>query len=252
MNTKSNIINFSKRKVSLAITLILLFACVQLLDAQTISKQVLKNLDEYYSKALTDWEVPGMAIAIVKDDSVIFARGFGVREIGKPEKVDANTLFAIASNTKAFTAATLAILVDEGKLKWDDKVINYLPWFQLYDPYVTANMTIRDLLSHRSGLATFSGDLVWFATNYSREEVIKRAKYLKPVYGFRERFGYSNIMFLAAGEIVHAVSGQTWDDFVAERIFKPLKMARTNTTTKALVGLDNVAQCHTDFDGKVN
>ena len=219
--------------------------------AQKEQQKTLKSLDEYYSKALSDWEVPGMAIAIVKDDSVIFAKGFGVREIGKPEKVDNNTLFAIASNTKAFTAAAIAILVDEGKIKWDDKVTKYLPWFQLYDPYVTYNMTIRDLLSHRSGLTTFSGDLLWFATNYSREEVIKRARYLKPVYGFREKFGYSNIMFLAAGEIVHVVTGQTWDDFVTARIFKPLGMRRTNTTTNALVGLDNVAKCHTDFDGKV-
>jgi len=239
-------------KKGIAISLfIALISASNCLFAQKEQKKTLKALDEYYNKALTDWDVPGMAIAIVKDDSVIFAKGFGVREIGKPEKVDANTLFAIASNTKAFTAAALAILVDEGKIKWDDKVIKYLPWFQLYDPYVTANMTIRDLLSHRSGLATFSGDLVWFATNYSREEVIKRARFLKPVYGFRERFGYSNIMFLAAGEIVHAVTGQTWDDFVTEKIFKPLKMTRTNTTTKALVGLDNVAQCHTDFEGKL-
>jgi len=220
------------------------------LNAQTANKQQINALDEYYMKALADWGVPGMAIAIVKDDSVIFAKGFGVREIGKPERVDPNTLFAIASNTKAFTAAALAILVDEGKIKWDDKVIKYLPWFQLYDPYVTYNMTIRDLLSHRSGLATFSGDLLWYGTSYSREEVIKRARFLKPKYGFREKFGYSNIMFLAAGEIVQVVSGQTWDDFVSERIFNPLRMGRTNTTTRVLTGLDNVAVCHTDYEGK--
>ncbi|HCT30390.1 MAG TPA: serine hydrolase [Bacteroidales bacterium] len=218
--------------------------------AQKEPQKTLRALDEYYAKALKDWEVPGMAIAIVKDDSLIFAKGFGVKEVGKPDKVDANTLFAIASNTKAFTAAALAILVDEGKIKWDDKVIKYLPWFQLYDPYVTYNMTIRDLLCHRSGLATFSGDLLWFGTNYSREEVIKRARFLKPAYGFRERYGYSNIMFLAAGEIVHVVSGKTWDEFVSERIFKPLAMNRTVTSTNALKDLDNVAQCHTDFGGK--
>lgn len=238
------------RKRSLALILFLLFVCTQSSISQTVTTQVLKNLEEYYAEALSDWGVPRMAIAIVKDDSVIFAKGFGVREIGKPEKVDVNTLFAIASNTKAFTSAALAILVDEGKIKWDDKVIKYLPWFQLYDPYVTYNMTIRDLLCHRSGLATFSGDLLWYGTSYSREEVIKRARFLKPVYGFRERFGYSNIMFLAAGEIVQAVSGKSWDEFVTERIFKPLKMNRTNTSTNALVGLDNVAQCHTDFEGK--
>jgi len=221
------------------------------LFAQFDQNKVLKSLDEYYSKSLADWEVPGMAIAIVKNDSVIFAKGYGVREIGKPEKVDINTLFEIASNTKAFTAAAMAILVDEGKIKWDDKVVQYLPWFQLYDPYVTYNMTIRDLLSHRSGLATFSGDLLWYGTTYSREEVIKRARFLKPIYGFREHYGYSNIMYLAAGEIIQVVSGKTWEEFVSERIFKPLGMKRTHTSTNSLKGLDNVAMCHTDFEGKV-
>lgn len=236
----------------IALTLLITFIALSSnLFAQKEQQKTLKALDEYYAKALIDWEVPGMAIAIVKDDSVIFAKGFGVKEVGKPDKVDANTLFAIASNTKAFTSAALAILVDEGKIKWDDKVTKYLPWFQLYDPYVTYNMTIRDLLCHRSGLATFSGDLLWYATNYSREEVIKRARYLKPVFGFRERYGYSNIMFLTAGEIVQVVTGKTWDEFVSERIFKPLKMNRSVTSTNALKELDNVAQCHTDFEGRV-
>lgn len=247
-------INRANSFINLGIVLTLfitLFALSSNIFAQKDQQKTLKALDEYYAKALIDWEVPGMAIAIVKDDSVIFAKGFGVKEIGKPDKVDANTLFAIASNTKAFTAAALAILVDEGKIKWDDKVTKYLPWFQLYDPYVTYNMTIRDLLSHRSGLATFSGDLLWYATNYSREEVIRRARYLKPVYGFRERYGYSNIMFLTAGEIIHVVSGKPWEDFIAERILKPLRMNRTVTSTNGLKGLDNVAQCHTDFEGKV-
>lgn len=245
----SSLFNFIKNGIAISLFSALIVVSNSLF-AQKEQQKTLKALDEYYSKALTDWEVPGMAIAIVKDDSVIFEKGFGVREIGKTDKVDANTLFAIASNTKAFTAAALAILVDEGKIKWDDKVIKYLPWFQLYDPYVTYNMTIRDLLCHRSGLATFSGDLLWFGTNYSREEVIRRARFLKPVYGFREKYGYSNIMFLTAGEIVQVVSGKTWDKFVTEKIFKPLKMNRTNSSTKDLIGLDNVAQCHTDFEGK--
>lgn len=235
----------------IALTLFITFIALSSnLFAQKELQKNLKALDEYYAKALIDWEVPGMAIAIVKDDSVIFAKGFGVKEVGKPDKVDANTLFAIASNTKAFTAAALAILVDEGKVKWDDKVTKYIPWFQLYDPYVTYNMTIRDLLCHRSGLATFSGDLLWFGTSYSREEVIRRARYLKPIFGFRERYGYSNIMFLAAGEIIHVVSGKPWEDFIAERILTPLQMNRTVTSINSLKGLDNVAQCHTDFDGK--
>jgi CubicO group peptidase (beta-lactamase class C family) len=214
-------------------------------------KDPFAQLNAYYEKALKDWEVPGMAITIVRNDSVLLQKGFGVLEVNKPEKVDEHTLFAIASNTKAYTVAALAILVDEGKIKWDDPVVNYLPWFQLYDPYVTQNMKIRDLLCHRSGLETFSGDLLWYGSNYSREEVIRRARFLKPKYGFREHFGYSNILFLTAGEIVHAVSGKSWDDFLAERIFTPLGMTRTNTSVSALKKLNNVAACHTDYEGKV-
>lgn len=233
------------------ITLLLLFGLNATAQKKHSPQSSVAQLTTYYEKALKDWEVPGMAIAIVRNDSVILQKGFGVLEVNKPEKVDEHTLFAIASNTKAYTAAALAILVDEGKLKWDDPVINYLPWFQLYDPYVTQNMKIRDLLCHRSGLETFSGDLLWYGSNYSREEVIRRARFLKPKYGFREHFGYSNILFLTAGEVVHAVSGKSWDDFLAERIFTPLGMTRTNTSVSKLKNLDNVAQCHTDYEGKV-
>lgn len=238
-------------KSAIGVIFITLLLVSNLSLAQKEQKVVINSLDSYYSKALTDWNVPGMAIAIVKDDSVIFAKGYGVREVGKPDKVDKNSLFAIASNTKAFTSAALAILVDEGKLNWDDKVIKYLPWFQLYDPYVTYNMTVRDLLCHRSGLTTFSGDLLWYATTYSREEVIKRAKYLKPKYGFRERYGYSNIMFLTAGEIIRVISGKPWEVFITERFLKPLGMNRTLTSTTQLKGADNVAMCHTDYEDKV-
>lgn len=225
-----------------------LFRC-SIVYSQTSYKKQFKLLDEYFSQSVVDFQMPGMAIAIIKDDSVIFSKGYGYLEMGKPERVDSRTIFAIASNTKAFTSAAVAVLVDEGKLKWDDKVTKYLPWFQLYDPYVTFNMTIRDLLCHRSGLATFSGDLLWYATTYSREEVITRARYLQPRYGFRERYGYSNIMFLAAGEVVHAVSSQSWDDFVSEKFFKPLRMDRTCTSTNDLKKFENVASPHTDFAG---
>src|ERR1035437_2177648 len=233
------------------IALLLLFSLNATAQKKQSSQSSLAQLTAYYEKALKDWEVPGMAIAIVRNDSIILQKGFGVLEVNKPEKVDEHTLFAIASNTKAYTASALAILVDEGKLKWDDPVVNYLPWFQLYDPYVTQNMKIRDLLCHRSGLETFSGDLLWYGSNYSREEVIRRARFLKPKYGFREHFGYSNILFLTAGEIVHAVSGISWDQFLSDHIFKPLGMVRTNTSVKALKGMTNVAACHTDSSGKV-
>ena len=162
---------------------------------KTIKKKDLRKLSEYYEEARSNWEVPGLAIGIVKDGKVLFAEGFGQQDVRKDSPVNSSTMFPIASNTKAFTAAALAILVDEGKIAWQDKVVEYIPWFRLYDPFVSENMTIRDLLCHRSGLATFSGDLLWYGTGYSRDEVIERARFLEPVYGFRERFGYSNILF---------------------------------------------------------
>jgi CubicO group peptidase (beta-lactamase class C family) len=220
------------------------------LRAQALEAR-LKEIDEYASKAGRDWKVPGFAMAIVKDDRVIFAKGYGVRELGKTEAVDADTLFAIASNTKAFTAAALATLVDEGKLKWDDPVTKYLPSFQLYDPFVTRELTVRDLLSHRSGLATFGGDLLWYESDYSREEILRRIRHLRPVSSFRSRYGYQNVMFLAAGEIIPAVTGKSWDEFVRERFFAPLGMSRTNTSIKAFKPGDNIASPHNEVEGRV-
>ncbi len=222
------------------------------LNAQDKSyKKELRELKDYYTQSIQDWEVPGMAIAIVKDGVPIFAEGFGVKNIDTQEPVDSKTMFPIASNTKAFTAAALAILVDEGKISWDDKVVDYLPYFKLYDPYVSENMTIRDLLTHRSGLETFSGDLLWYGSNYSREEIVKRARFLKPVYGFREHFGYSNIMYVAAGEIIPAVTGQSWDDFIKTHFFDPLQMNRSISSTTELSDFENIATPHTDFEDHV-
>lgn len=202
------------------------------------------SLDRYFQTSLDAWGVPGMAIAIVENGQVVFAKGYGVKEAGKPGKVDEHTNFAIASNSKAFTAAALAILVDEGKLSWDDKVIDILPEFRMYHPYVTANITVRDLLCHRAGFKTFSGDLLWFETNYSRAEVIRRSQYLEPAYGFRERFGYSNIMYIVAGEVVAKTSGLSWDEFIQTRFFGPLEMNRTLTSIKNLDDKGNYATPH--------
>ncbi len=204
----------------------------------------IQQLDSIFNKALTDWNVPGMGIAIVTGNEIILSKGYGIKDVNGKEPVDANTLFAVASNTKSFTASAIGILVDQGKLKWDDKVIDHLPWFRLYDPYVTENMTIRDLLSHRSGLATFSGDLVWHGTNYSAEEVVKRARYLKPVYGFRTTFGYSNIMYLTAGLIIEKVSGKKWDDFIKENFLSPLGMSSTLTSITQFKPSTNLSMPH--------
>lgn len=208
----------------------------------------LATIDAYAEKAREDWKIPGMAVAIVKDDKVVFAKGYGVRKLGNKEAVDKDTLFAVASNSKAFTTAALAILIDEGKIGgWDDRVSKYLPDFQLYDPYVTENLTIRDLVSHRVGLGTFSGDLLWYETTYSSEEILKRLRHLKPVRGFRTGFGYQNLMFIAAGKIVEKVSGKSWSEFVTARLLKPLKMNRTTTSVKDIK--DNAAWPHNESGG---
>lgn len=221
------------------------------LTAQTsITPTRLKEIDDYSARAGVAWQVPGFAIAIVKNDRIVFAKGYGVLELGKTPAVDENTLFAIASNSKAFTAATVAILVDEGKLKWDDKVTKYLPSFELYDPYVTRELTIRDLLSHRSGLPTFGGDLLWYESEYSRDEILRRIRFLKPTSSFRSRFGYQNVLFLAAGEVVAKVSGKSWDEFMKERFFGPLAMKRTVITHADLLKSLNVAIPHNQVDGK--
>ncbi|MBJ6117455.1 serine hydrolase [Pontibacter sp. BT310] len=207
--------------------------------ASTITK-----LDAYYQKALKDWDVPGMAIAIVKDDSVIFAKGYGVLNNKTGGQVDANTIFGIASNTKAYTSAALATLVDAGKIKWTDKVNQYIPYLKMYNPYVTENLTIEDLLSHRAGLKTFSGDLLWYNTNYSREEIIRRMQYLEPAYGFRDGYGYSNLMFITAGQVIENVTGKTWENYIKETFFQPLGMNRSYTSVNELKGVQNVASPH--------
>ena len=229
---------------------ILLFLFIGFSSMAQIAR--LDSLDAYFQRSLEMWEVPGMAIAIVKDDSLIFAKGYGVKNIkNKKDKVDANTLFPIASNTKAFTAAALARLVDEGKLSWETKVVEILPYFTLYDPYVTAHFTILDLLSHRSGLVTFSGDLLWYGSTYSREEVVKKLPYLKQKYEFRTQFGYSNIMYIAAGEIIGKLSGKPWEDYIRDEFLVPLKMKNSLTSISQLDKTANVVSPHNKVNDDV-
>jgi CubicO group peptidase (beta-lactamase class C family) len=211
----------------------------------------LAALDRYIEQARVDWNVPGLAIAAVKDGRIVMAKGYGVRELGRAERVDERTLFAIASNTKAFTAATLAMLVEEGRLSWDDPVRQHLPWFELADPLASREMRVRDLLAHRSGLGTFSGDLVWYGTGYTAAEVVRRARFLEPASSFRARYGYSNIMFIAAGEVVQAVAGQPWTAFVRERILEPLGMQDTVLSVRELGGRANVATPHGPASGEI-
>jgi CubicO group peptidase (beta-lactamase class C family) len=205
------------------------------------------EIDGMITNAREEWGVPGLAVAIVKDDTLVLSKGYGVREYGSDQPVDEHTMFAIASNSKAFTAAALAILVDEKKLAWDDRVIDYLPWFRLSDPLATNELRVRDLLCHRSGLGTFSGDLLWWGTSYSPQEVLQRAQHLPLESSFRSNYGYSNLMYLAAGEVIAKVSGMPWPEFVEARILKPLKMERTVSSVRDLVTRGNHASPHKTY-----
>jgi CubicO group peptidase (beta-lactamase class C family) len=209
----------------------------------------LAGVENYIEQMRQDWRVPGLAIGIVKDDSIVMLRGFGVRQLGKPDPVDAHTVFAIGSCTKAFTATALGMLVDEHKLRWDDPATKYLPGFQLYDPYVTRELTIRDLLSHRSGLSR--GDLTWYASSNDRAEVLRRIRYLKPSTSFRSTFGYQNIMFVAAGQAGANAAGTTWERLIRERIFLPLGMLESSTSITALDGQADVAAAHAEINDTV-
>jgi len=208
-------------------------AATVLVAVPAVAQTGTEGLDAYITKAMTDWKIPGVGIAIVKGDSVIYLKGFGVRELGKPDAVTPNTLFAIGSNTKSFTSSAVGMLVDEGKMRWDDKVTKYLPGFQLFDPYVTREIMIRDVMSHRSGLGR-RGDMLWIAAGYDRPEILRRIRFLEPNSAFRTEMGYQNIMFLAAGEAAGVASGLGWDALITTRILQPLGMTRSTTTTRDL------------------
>lgn len=224
-------------------------AMAQGADQSADQRAALQDLDGQITQMMADWDVPGMALAIVKDDKILHSAGYGLLELGERRQVDDETRFAIGSSSKAFTAAALAILVDEGKLSWDDPVTDHLPWFQLYDPYATREMRVRDLLAHNSGLVR--GDRVWYGTGLSPEEIVRRARFLPPNESLRSTFQYNNTMFIAAGLVIEAVSGKTWDAFVAERIFKPLGMVDSNTSIRDLEGLRNVATPHAKLEDEV-
>jgi CubicO group peptidase (beta-lactamase class C family) len=217
----------------------------------THSTKMLENLETYIQKGMEAWEIPGLAVAIVKDDDVVFAKGFGVCELGGKDLVDEHTVFAIGSNTKAFTATALGLLVQEGKLSWDDAVVKHLPGFQMNDPYVTRAITIRDLLCHRAGLPTWGGDVVAYGSIYTRDEIIHRIRYIQPAFSFRGGYGYSNMMFVTAGQIIPALTGLSWDDFIKVRIFEPLGMTRSSTSVSDLEGLSNVAKPHEEIGGAI-
>jgi CubicO group peptidase (beta-lactamase class C family) len=207
----------------------------------------LAGFDAYVAKAVEDWRTPGLAVAVVKDGKVLFIKGYGVREQGKPQAVDEHTLFAIGSTTKAMTAALVGMLVDEKKLEWDDAVVKHLPWFQLKDPYLTREITVRDLLTHRAGLG--NADYLWYGQLTEPREILRRVRLLEPSYSLRSSFIYQNVMYAAAGAVVEAVSGKPWDEMVRARIFEPLGMKESIATAATLAKQPNVAMPHDIIDG---
>ena len=210
------------------------------------------NINSYINRVMQEFDIPGISIALVKEGQILLTRGYGLRQLGESIPVDAATLFGIASNTKAFTATALALLVEEGKLQWDQPVIDYLPWFQMSDPYVTREMTIRDLLVHRSGLGLGAGDLLWWpASTYNREEIIQRLKFIPLITSFRSTYAYDNVLYAVAGEVIKAISGQSWEDFVATRILSPVGMVTSNVRHSASSSGSNVATPHARIEGIV-
>ncbi len=207
------------------------------------------SLDKYVTDALASWKIPGVSVAVVKDGKVILMKGYGVKELGNPDKVDENTLFMIGSNTKAFTATALGILQHENKLSLDDKVQKWLPDFKLYDPWVAKEANLRDLLCHRLGFETFQGDFMFFDSDLSAQEVIDKLALVKPMYSFRSKWGYTNAAFAVAGEVIHKASGKTWADFIRQRIFQPLGMTKSLALTSEINTATNKAAAHTVVNG---
>jgi CubicO group peptidase (beta-lactamase class C family) len=210
-------------------------------------------IDSLVTRTLKTFDVPGIAVCIIKDGKVIHSKGYGVRSLDTRQPMDENTLFGIASNSKAFTTAALGMLVDEGKLNWDDKVRKYIPEFKLYDPYVTEEFTIRDLLCHRSGMGLGAGDLMFFpdSSDFTIPDILHNLQFLKPVTSFRSTYAYDNNLYIVAGEVVARVSGMSWEDFIEKRIMQPLGMTHSAASYDRLRDTSDVIDGHANVEGKV-
>jgi CubicO group peptidase (beta-lactamase class C family) len=205
--------------------------------------------DDYVHTAMADWDAVGLSVAVVADGRVVFERGYGTRTLDRDAPVDAHTLFAIGSTTKAMTAAAIGMLVDEGAVAWDDPVTDHLPWFRLHDPWATREVNVRDLLTHRAGLP--NADFLWYEQDVDTREILERLRLVEPGYSMRSGFVYQNLMYAAAGELIEAVSGLSWEDFIRHRIFQPLGMDRSVATLADTRGVPNVASPHDEVDGAV-
>jgi CubicO group peptidase (beta-lactamase class C family) len=235
--------------------ILIIFLCCLIFSHHKTSAQQSKNktdtsaiFDAYVQQSIKDWQVPGLAIVVVKDNQVVFKKTYGTKVLGKDLPVDNQTLFACASTTKAMTATCMGILVDQGKVSWDDPVIKYLPAFKLYDPYMTREIRIRDLFLHNSGLG--NTDYLWSKNNLSADEIVARLQLVKPSYGFRAGFIYQNIFYLVAGQVIEKISGLPWDEFITKNIFVPLGMNRTKAKL-SMVKDPNITGAHFKIDGTV-
>lgn len=237
----------------------LLFFVFSILNLVSITELFAQNpltnteVDKLVESVLTTFDVPGIAVAIVKDGNIILEKGYGVASLNTNKKVDKNTLFGIASNSKAFTCAALGLLVEKGQLHWDDKVIDYIPEFRLYNAYVTEDFTIRDLLTHRSGLPLGAGDLMVFPdqNDYTTKDIIYNLRYLKQSSPFRSKFDYDNLLYIVAGEVLYRVSGLSWAEFVEENIMKPIHMSQSRGSYNRITNRANIIDAHAPVDGNV-
>lgn len=211
------------------------------------------QIDSLVEKVRETFRVPGIAVGIVKDGKVIHSRGYGVRSLETQAPVNEHTLFAIASNSKAFTATALGMLIDEGKLDWDTKVTEVIPEFKMYDPYVTAEFTVRDLLCHRSGLGLGAGDLMFWpdSADFTKAEVIHNLRYLKPVSSFRSKYDYDNLLYVVAGEVIARLSGMSWEDYIEKRIMQPLGMQESAASVPRIKDPSNVIDAHAPLNGEI-
>ena len=235
-----------------AFSSVALLAAVSPSIATAQTTPVPPGLDRYVDSVMRAFAVPGMAVAIVKDGRVVVARGYGVKKLGESARVGPRTNFGIASNTKIFTATALGLLVEEGKIEWDAPVVRYLPAFAMYDPWVTREITVRDLLVHRSGLGLGAGDLLWWpASDYDRKEIVRRLRFIRPATSFRSAYAYDNVLYSVAGELIEAVSGQSWEDFVQSRILAKVGMTSSNVRHSQGGNSADAASPHAEVEGIV-
>lgn len=237
----------TRKKQALLLTVTLSFLYVN-----SVYSQLPPGFNSYVDSVQKIFSVPGLSIAVVQDGKVLLAKGYGLKKMGDTGRVNEHTLFPIASNTKAFTATALAMLVEEGKIKWDAPVINYLPWFRMSDPWVTAQITVRDLLVHSAGIPAYAGDILLFPpSTYTRRQILEKLKDIPLVKGFRTTYAYDNILYVAAGEVIEEVSGISWSEFIRTRILEKVGMNETISRFSSLNADMNIATAHVRLHNKV-